>query len=66
MTMPCKWYFCCPIKRQVEEGLIDPSWTGNYCLNDGGFKRCVRYEKQERGEAHPDNMLPDGSIAKPQ
>ncbi len=60
--MVCKWYSCCPIKRHVEEGLIDPYWTNHYCLKDGGFKECVRYEKEERGEFHPDNMLPDGSV----
>jgi hypothetical protein len=27
-----------------------------------GNKDCVRYQKEERGEYHPDNMLPNGEI----
>jgi len=32
----------------------------NYCKGD--WSKCVRYEMEETGHYHPDNMLPDGSI----
>jgi len=28
----------------------------------GDWESCVRYKMEENGEAHPDWMLPDGSI----
>jgi hypothetical protein len=28
----------------------------------GDNKKCVRYQMEENGRPHPDNMLPDGSI----
>jgi hypothetical protein len=35
-------------------------WIEEYCLV--GNKDCVRYQLEEKGEYHPDNMLPDGEI----
>lgn len=55
----CKWYFCCPMRRFYEQGVLDEKWVANYCWI--GNKDCVRYQKEERGEYHPDYMLPDGS-----
>jgi hypothetical protein len=48
------------MKRFYEAGKIDKKWVENYC--HGGNKSCQRYQMEERGEYHPDNMLPDGSI----
>lgn len=56
----CYWYMVCPIKRFVEEGRLDPQWIKKYCLGDNS--KCVRKMMEERGQYHPDNMLPDGSI----
>ena len=56
----CKWYNVCPIVRFVKEGKLDRRWIEEYCLV--GNKKCVRYQMEEKGEYHPDNMLPDGSI----
>ena len=56
----CKWYEVCPIKRFVEEGKLDKTWVENYCFRGG--ENCQRYEEVEKGIAHPDNMLPDGTI----
>ena len=56
----CKWFFCCPIKFFVEEGSLDRKWIENYCLINN--KDCVSFQKEERGESHPNNMLPDGTI----
>jgi hypothetical protein len=41
-------------------GKLDSCWVENYCL--AGNKNCARYIMEEKGEFHPDNMLPDGSI----
>ena len=56
----CKWYYCCPIKFFVDNGKLEKEWVENYCLI--GNKQCIRYQKEESGEYHPDNMLPNGEI----
>lgn len=56
----CHWYHVCPMKRFYDQGLLDRYWVENYCFGDN--KRCVRYQLEKRGEYHPDNMLPDGTI----
>ncbi len=56
----CKWYNTCPIKKFTDQGKLEKYWVENYCL--GGNKNCIRYQMEERGEYHPDNMLPDGTI----
>ncbi len=56
----CVWYEECPIKRYTEEGKLERYWVDNYCLV--GSKKCVRYQMVERGDYHPDNMLPNGEI----
>ncbi len=56
----CKWYYCCPIKWFTDAGKLEDYWVKNYCFI--GNKECVRYQMEESGEPHPDNMLPDGTI----
>ena len=56
----CKWYFVCPMKYYFEAGKIDKKWVEEYC--HGHWQECVRYQKEEAGIYHPDNMLPDGTI----
>jgi len=56
----CKWYEMCPIKRFTDEGKLDPYWVNTYCKGD--WTKCKRFQMEERGEYHPDNMLPDGSV----
>jgi len=58
--MSCKWFSVCPMKSFHKKGLLDKKWIDNYCK--GNWKGCTRYQMEERGEYHPDNMLPDGSI----
>jgi hypothetical protein len=58
----CKWYCCCPIREFTEEGRLDRHWIEEYC--HGCWERCIRYQKEENGSYHPDNMLPDGRIDK--
>ncbi len=48
------------MKRFYEQGLIDKKWIEDYCFIANGD--CVRKSMEESGLAHPDNMLPDGSI----
>ncbi|HPF17154.1 MAG TPA: uracil-DNA glycosylase [Thermotogota bacterium] len=57
---PCKWYTVCPIKRFTEMGLLDRKWVESYCLNANSD--CQRYQLEEKGQYHPDNMLPNGLI----
>ena len=56
----CKWYPVCPMKRFYEEGKLDKKWIELYCKGD--WESCVRYQMEEKGEFHPDWMLPDGSL----
>ena len=56
----CKWYPVCPIKYFVDQGKLDPKWVEEYCLVEN--KNCVRYQMEENGEFHPENMLPNGDI----
>lgn len=60
MLEECKWYDMCPMKRLYEQGLLEKKWVELYCMGD--WKQCVRFELEEKGEPHPDWMLPDGSL----
>lgn len=48
------------MKRYYEEGLIDRKWVDEYCMDH--WDLCKRYWKEEKGEYHPDWMMPDGTI----
>ena len=56
----CKWYDVCPMKRFYEQGKLERKWVDRFCRGD--YETCVRYQMEERGEPHPDNMLPNGEI----
>lgn len=56
----CKWYPVCPMKRFYEEGKLDKKWIELYCKGD--WESCIRYQMEEEGKAHPDWMLPDGTL----
>ena len=58
----CKWYCCCPMRIYYERGLLDKKYIENYCFGD--HEKCIRYQMEENGEYHSDNMLPDGTINK--
>jgi hypothetical protein len=60
MNRTCKWFEVCPIKRFYEEGKLEKKWIEDYCKGD--YKSCLRYEMEEKGLLHPDNMLPNGKI----
>lgn len=62
LSADCKWYSVCPMKRFYEEGKLNREWVELYCKGD--WESCIRYQMEERGEAHPDWMLPDGNINK--
>jgi len=56
----CKWFPVCPMKFYWEQGKLNKKWIENYCK--GNWKSCIRYQKEENGIPHPDNMLPDGTV----
>ena len=60
LKQECKWYQVCPMKRYYLQGLIDERWIELYCKGD--WQSCKRYQMEEQGISHPDNMLPDGTI----
>jgi DNA polymerase len=47
------------MKHYTDAGLLDPKWVEAYCKGD--WSDCIRYQMEERGEPHPDWMLPDGT-----
>jgi|SRR5690554_1159058 len=57
---PCKYYYSCPIRSYTESGRLERYWMENYCLVAN--QNCIRYKLEEKGEYHPNNMLPDGQI----
>ena len=60
MPGECKWFIMCPMKRYYGQGKLEKKWIDNYCKGDWG--KCIRFMMEETGQAHPDNMLPDGSL----
>ncbi len=50
------------MKKFYEDGNLNKKWIDLYCKGD--WEKCTRYEMEEKGEYHPDYMLPDGSIDK--
>lgn len=56
----CKWYNLCPMKRAYEQGKLEKRFIDDYCFGD--FRSCVRYQKESRGEPHPDYMRQDGVL----
>ncbi|MBN3034801.1 MAG: uracil-DNA glycosylase [Bacteroidales bacterium] len=59
-TKVCKWYPVCPMKMLYQEGRLEEKWIELYCRGD--WESCVRYQMEERGQPHSDNMLPDGTM----
>jgi uracil-DNA glycosylase len=62
ISKECKWYEVCPMKTYYELGLLDKKWIELYCKGD--WESCVRYNMEESGKSHADNMLPDGTFNK--
>jgi len=60
--MTCKWYNVCPLRRLEREGKLDGSWAKTYCQSDNNWQSCKRYQLEEEGIYHPENMLPNGEI----
>lgn len=60
LLIDCKWYPMCPMKVFYEKGKLNKKWVELYCKGD--WESCIRYQMEERGQEHPDWMLPDGSI----
>lgn len=63
MKKICKWYNVCPVKYFTDRHLIGEHWVKDYCKG-GNWEKCIRYQMEESGKYHPDNMLPDGTIDK--
>lgn len=60
LSQECKWFPVCPTKRFCKREQLERDWIEFYCKGD--WERCVRYQMEERGEYHPDRMLPDGTL----
>jgi len=60
--MTCKWYNVCPLRRFERQGKLTKSWAQNFCKSNNNWQNCKRYQLEEKGIYHPDNMLPNGEI----
>jgi len=60
--MICKWYDICPLRRFERAGKLAEVWANEYCRSDNNWENCRRYQLEEQGIYHPDNMLPDGQV----
>ena len=58
--MACKWIDVCPLRKFEEEGKLEIKWKKEYC--EGNYQKCIRFKMEEKGQAHPNNMLPNGEI----
>ena len=56
----CKYFPGCPMREFLLKGKLEKKWVENYCFNN--HKNCKRYERAEKGNIAPDNMLPNGEI----
>ena len=56
----CKWFQICPMTMFFEKGLLEEKYITSYCKSD--WNSCIRFQKEEAGIPHPDNMRQDGSI----
>lgn len=56
----CKWFPVCPVNFYNKRGVVPDSYISEFCKGDN--EKCIRYQKEEAGIYHPDNMLPDGTI----
>ncbi len=59
-TKICKWYAVCPMNDFFKHDKIDKKVIEQYCFSN--WENCIRYQMEEKGEYHPDNMLPNGEI----
>ena len=60
--MACKWINSCPLRAFEQQGKLSLKWKKGYC--EGDFTKCKRYQMEEKGIPHADNMMPDGTINK--
>lgn len=60
LSVRCRWYPICPMRKFYQKGLLDRFWIEVYCKGD--WSSCIRFQKEEQGVYHPDWMLPDGSL----
>ena len=60
--MACKWHELCPLRKFEKEGRLDRKWQNEYCKSERNWENCKRYQMEEKGELHPDNLLPNGKI----
>lgn len=54
----CKWFEVCPMRYLEHSGKISDKYRKEYC--EKNWLKCKRYQLEEEGIPHSDNLLPDG------
>jgi len=50
------------LRRFERQGRLSRKWAKEYCKSDDNWKNCRRYQLEESGVFHADNMLPNGKV----
>jgi len=62
--MVCKWYDLCPLREFEKNKKITNKFKEEYCKTESNWKNCKRYQMEEKGIYHPDNLMPNGEKIK--
>ncbi|RLG12453.1 uracil-DNA glycosylase [Candidatus Pacearchaeota archaeon] len=60
--MICKWYDICPLRQFEKQEKISEGFKEEYCKTEENWKNCKRFQMEEKGLYHPDNLMPNGEI----
>ncbi len=60
--MACQWKNICPLRDLERAGKVTNIWKDKYCNTRENWRNCRRYQMEEQGVVHSDNLLPDGSL----
>jgi hypothetical protein len=58
--LACSHISNCPLYPLFRVQALLNIWKLNYC--EGDFSKCARFQKSERGEPVPVNLLPNGQL----
>ena len=61
--MVCKWLNICPLRELEAQEKLNIKWKKEYCESKDKWKKCKRYQLEEKGIYHQE-ILPNGEKIK--